>query len=146
MASASRRSWSSIWWLTALLALAADTGCPSGKPMPPLSGQPSTAPAGKPPIPLRPFDQQVIDELGKPTGGKEMMGLWFGQPGPIVDFRVERGETKWTRCRIDLKGTGKWDEKWTWMDGMILRDVAPLGDEVYTKKYKLDGGAWVEVE
>ena len=61
-----------------------------------------------------------------------------------VNLYQDAGESQVNRAKVDRDRDDKWDEKWTFEPGRIVREVAPADDEQYTQKLIFEGGRWHE--
>ncbi len=74
--------------------------------------------------------------LGSPSGGevkrKDLLG------GGPVKVNVYGEDGVWVRAKVDLDRDDRWDEKWRFDGGVILRQVAAADDENYGEEAPLD--------
>jgi hypothetical protein len=76
-------------------------------------------------------------------GAPESQKDAFPQQAYRVNVYQEAGHTTPNRLEVDLDRNDKWDERWTVDGNAIKREVAPQGDENFTREYALENGAWV---
>lgn len=134
---------------TAALATAEPADSPAREASP-VAKAPSAKPSASadPPIALRPMDKALLDKLHEPLphradGGADAQKDAFPQQAYRVNVYQEAGHTTPNRLEVDLDRNDKWDERWTVDGPAIKREVAPAGDENFTREYALENGAWV---
>lgn len=106
----------------------------------PPPAQAEATPVGK--DSLRPFDQKILDQAGKRIQGDKVKDAVSGSVK--VNLYQDKPGQGVNRAKVDLDRDDKWDEKWTFKDGTVIRQVAPNDDEKYTVEYELQEGRWVE--
>lgn len=89
----------------------------------------------------READTVVLDYLGKPLGTDKKKDVTSGRAYKVNVYQ-DAGQSVANRAKLDLDRDDKWDEKFTWKDGVITREVAPSDDEAYSARYTWTGGAW----
>lgn len=129
--------------------LSAVTTAPSAEPPPraPVAAAPKASSTVES-IALRPMDKALLDKLHEPLprhadGAPESQKDAFPQQAYRVNVYQEAGHTTPNRLEVDLDRNDKWDERWTVDGNAIKREVAPQGDENFTREYALENGAWV---
>lgn len=103
---------------------------------------PTNLPAGF--IALRPMDVEILAVAAANISGDKLKDAVKGRAWKVNLYR-DAGESQVNRAKVDLDRDDKWDEKWTWKDGRITREVASNDDETYNWKFFLekDGKAWL---
>lgn len=91
---------------------------------------------------LRPMDKALLDKLHEPLRADAQKDA-FPQQAYRVNVYQEAGHATPNRLEVDLDRNDKWDERWTVDGAAIKREVAPAGDENFTREYALENGAWV---
>ncbi len=107
----------------------------------PLGSVPPAAPslpAGA--VAFRPMDAEILAAASRPVSGDKVKDAVPGRAWK-VNFYKDAGAPGVNRAKVDLDRDEKWDEKWTWKDGGVLREVAPADDEAYTVKFFAPAGA-----
>lgn len=89
----------------------------------------------------RAADDAVFRYLGKPLGSDKKKDVTSGQPYKVNVYQ-DAGQSVANRAKLDLDRDEKWDEKFTWKNDTIERQVAPADDESYTETYVWTGTAW----
>jgi hypothetical protein len=79
--------------------------------------------------------------LGKPLGTSKRKDVSAGQSYKINVYQDE-GFSLANRAKVDLDRDDKWDEKWTWDEGTLSRQLAPADDENYTVTEQWSGDSW----
>jgi len=98
----------------------------------------ATAPAG-----ARDIDVMLLTYVGKDLGTDKLKDVSAGKPWKMNVYQ-DAGKTTANRVKVDLDRDEKWDEKFSFSDGEIKRQVAPADDEAYTLEYRWDGQAWAQ--
>ncbi len=82
----------------------------------------------------------LLAKLGKSAPSDKIKdGLGAGQPK--VNVYNEGGI--WARAKVDLDRDEKWDEKWSFDDGVVKRQVSPADDDThYPIEYRWVDGTW----
>lgn len=123
--------------------------------------QPKPSPVGRPPTPvaaasatrtpsstangapgLREVDRMALALAGRPAPGGKIKDASPGRPWKINAYQ-DAGHATVNRLKIDLDRDEKWDEKWSFENGGVKRQVAPADDDRYTEEFSLRDGAWV---
>jgi hypothetical protein len=94
------------------------------------------------PADAREVDKVVLSYVGKPIGADKLKDVTKGKPFKVNVYQ-DGGSPTANRAKVDLDRDDKWDEKFTFEDGTITRDVAPADDESYTEHLRWDGHGWV---
>ncbi|MES2639273.1 MAG: hypothetical protein V4850_07305 [Myxococcota bacterium] len=90
----------------------------------------------------REIDITVFSYVGRDIGSDKLKDVSKGKPFKVNVYQ-DPGSPTANRVKVDLDRDEKWDEKFTFKDGTITRDVAPADDEAYTVSYRWDGKEWV---
>jgi hypothetical protein len=90
----------------------------------------------------REIDILVFGYVGRDIGSDKLKDVSKGKPFKVNVYQ-DAGSPTANRVKVDLDRDEKWDEKFTFKDGTITRDVAPADDEAYTVSYRWDGKEWV---
>lgn len=106
----------------------------------PIASSSVAAPAG-----AREIDTLVLGYVGRDIGSDKLKDVSKGKPFKINVYQ-DAGSPTANRVKVDLDRDEKWDEKFTFKDGTITRDVAPADDEAYTVSYRWDGKDWVAAQ
>lgn len=86
-------------------------------------------------------ESYLMATLGQPATEEKLKDVTNGR-GSKINVYNEGG--KWARAKVDHDRDEKWDEKW-YLDGsIVVRELSPNDDEVYTRELRHLGGAWVE--
>jgi hypothetical protein len=83
----------------------------------------------------------LLVTLGGPASEEKLKDVTGGQ-GSKINVYNEGG--KWARAKVDHDRDEKWDEKWSLDGGIVLRQISPNDDEVYSRELRRLGAAWVE--
>ena len=102
----------------------------------------AAAPVVAPPG-ARPVDVVVLSYVNTQIGTDKLKDVSRGKPFKVNVYQ-DAGKAVVNRAKVDLNRNDKWDEKFTFSDGTIVREVAPADDENYTVKHRWDGKDWVE--
>jgi hypothetical protein len=102
---------------------------------PPTPPRPDAALAG-----VRSFDAPLAAMLGKPLGTDKKKDVFPG--GPKVNVYQDAGNPVAHRAKVDLDRDEHDDEKWSFQDGKITRQVSPKDDDTYPETYLWDGKGW----
>lgn len=94
------------------------------------------------PTDAREVDTIVLGYVGRAIGTDKLKDVSQGKPFKVNVYQ-DAGSATANRVKVDLDRDDKWDEKFTFKDDTITRDVAPADDEAYTQSYRWDGKAWV---
>jgi hypothetical protein len=89
----------------------------------------------------RDIDTTLLTYLGKDLGADKLKDVGAGKPWKMNVYQ-DAGKTTANRAKVDIDRDEKWDEKFTFTDGGIKRQVAPADDEAYTVEYHWDGQGW----
>lgn len=112
------------------------TQAPAANPA--AAAAPVVAPPG-----ARPVDVVVLSYVNTQIGTDKLKDVSRGKPFKVNVYQ-DAGKAVVNRAKVDLNRNDKWDEKFTFSDGTIVREVAPADDENYTVKHRWDGKDWVE--
>lgn len=110
----------------------ASSPAPRGATRPSNDGAPATSAEV-----VEPF---LLAKLGKRSSGPKLKDV-LGAGQPKINVYDEDG--LWGRAKVDLDRDEKWDEKWTWADGVVERQVSPDDDESYSIQRRWVRGAWL---
>lgn len=102
----------------------------------PDAAPPPAAPAG-----ARELDTIVLGYIGRDIGTDKLKDVTRGKPFKVNVYQ-DAGSPTVNRLKVDLDRDDKWDEKYTFKDGTVTRDLAPADDEVYTISYRWSGTHW----
>ena len=91
----------------------------------------------------RDIDVVVFSYVGKDLGTDKLKDVSRNKRFKVNVYQ-DAGEPTANRAKVDLDRDDKWDEKFTFADGTITRQVAPNDDEVYTERTRWDGKDWIE--
>lgn len=86
------------------------------------------------------YDGYLLTALGMPALADAPTENALGREGPRVDLEHDAG--KWARASVDLDRDGKWDEKWSIVQGTVRRSVSSRDDANYDKEVHFIGGVW----
>ena len=89
----------------------------------------------------RPWDAALLERSGKDLGNSKVKDAIKGKPWK-VNLYQDDGSPTMNRAKVDIDRDDKWDEKWTFADDGISRQVAPADDENYTQTFAWDGSGW----
>jgi hypothetical protein len=89
---------------------------------------------------VRSFDAPLAAMLGKPLGADKKKDVFPG--GPKVNVYQDAGSPGANRAKVDLDRDEHDDEKWTFQEGKITRQVSPKDDDTYPESYLWDGQGW----
>jgi hypothetical protein len=95
---------------------------------------------------LRDWDRELIALAGKPLAGGKGKDALGGKRPFKVNLYQDAGKSLPNRAKVDLDRDEKWDEKWTFEDGEVKRQVAPADDDDYTVEYTLVGDRWLTAD
>ncbi len=107
-----------------------------------------TAPGIPSPAPdqftLRPMDAEIMSAAAANISGDKVKDAIRGRSWKVNLYK-DAGEPQVNRAKVDLDRDDKWDEKWTWKDDTVTREVASNDNEVYDRTFTLDraGKAWL---
>jgi hypothetical protein len=90
----------------------------------------------------RPVDAAVMSYQGKNIGKDKLKDVTSGKDYKVNVYQ-DAGKPTVNRAKIDLDRDEKWDEKITFEEGKITRQVAPADDEAYTQTFHWSGSGWV---
>ncbi|MBP7632529.1 hypothetical protein KBA41_00045 [Candidatus Ozemobacteraceae bacterium] len=92
---------------------------------------------------LRPMDTDILAVAAANISGDKVKDAAKGRTWKVNLYK-DAGESQVNRVKVDLDRDDKWDEKWTWKNGTVTREVASNDDEVYDRTFILDraGKAW----
>jgi hypothetical protein len=98
-------------------------------------------------VPLRPFDQHIIDRSRQPFPTARLNDAFPGETEK-VSFFAKPGGAVLVRAKVDLDRDGHWDEEWLFEQvkghEKIVRKVAQPGTtEQFKTRYELTAGTWV---
>lgn len=95
-------------------------------------------------VALRPMDTEILTAAAANIPGDKVKDAIRGRSWKVNLFR-DAGQPKVNRLKIDLDRDDKWDEKWSWKEGRITREVASNDDEAYDRRFLLDtaANAWL---
>ena len=96
-------------------------------------------PTGGPTI--RDVDAVALSYAGKDLGSDKRKDVTAGLTYKVNVYQ-DAGHATANRAKIDLDRDEKWDEKVTFEDGKITRQVAPADDENYTQTFHWVDGTW----
>ncbi|HEY9072194.1 MAG TPA: hypothetical protein VIV61_18180 [Candidatus Ozemobacteraceae bacterium] len=91
-------------------------------------------------IALRPMDTEILAAAAANIPGDKVKDAIRGRSWKVNLFR-DAGQPKVNRLKIDLDRDDKWDEKWSWKEGRVTREVASNDDEIYDRRFHLDSAA-----
>ncbi|HOT27260.1 MAG TPA: hypothetical protein PLU72_03655 [Candidatus Ozemobacteraceae bacterium] len=93
---------------------------------------------------LRPMDAEIISAAVANISGDKAKDAVRGRSWKVNLYK-DAGQTQVNRAKVDLDRDDKWDEKWTWKNGTLTREVASNDDEAYDRTFILDKGgkAWL---
>ncbi|MBT3221283.1 MAG: hypothetical protein HN348_19545 [Proteobacteria bacterium] len=83
----------------------------------------------------------VLGYEGKDIGTAKLKDVSQGRPFKVNVYQDE-GKGSVNRAKVDLDRDEKWDEKWTFEAGRVVRQDAPGDDENYTQTWIFVNGAW----
>lgn len=90
----------------------------------------------------RDVDALVLGYQGKDLGSDKAKDVTGGRTPYKVNVYQDAGHPTANRAKIDLDRDEKWDEKVTFEDGKITRQVAPADDENYSQTFHWIDGTW----
>jgi hypothetical protein len=123
------------WWQSLPAAPPAPVVAPPVDERPAFLTQPATGGAD-----VRPFDERLVSYLGKDLGTDKLKDIM--PAGPKINVYQDAGQTSVNRAKVDLDRDEHDDEKWTFADGKIKRQVAPADDDRYTEEWIWSGSGW----
>jgi hypothetical protein len=88
------------------------------------------------------LEQQILSFVGRDLGSDKLKDAVPGATYKINAYQ-DVGNTTVNRLKIDLDRDEKWDQKVSFADGRVAREIAPADDENYTEKSMWNGSAWV---
>lgn len=125
-------------------SIAAPTPTQAEEPaVPAATANPDTKlPAGF--IAVRPMDVEILGAAAANISGDKVKDAVKGRAWKVNLYR-DAGKSQVNRAKVDLDRDDKWDEKWTWKNGDITREVASNDDEAYDRRFILERGekAWL---
>lgn len=101
-----------------------------------------TAPTVTAPATAREVDAVALSYVGKDIGTDKLKDVTKGKPYKVNVYQ-DAGKPTVNRVKLDLDRDDKWDEKLTFADGTVTREVAPNDDEAYSQRYRWDGKDWI---
>lgn len=129
-----------------------DVNLNAWSPVKPTSGPAPTVAEAAPGIPatptdelaLRPMDAEILAAADANISGDKAKDAIKGHAWKANLYK-DAGESRVNRVKVDLDRDDKWDEKWTWKNGGVTREVASKDDEAYDRMFSLDktGKAWL---
>lgn len=112
-------------------------------PLPTVASDVPADPAATPaPSGLREVDDIVLGYAQRKLSTDKLKDVTAGKAFKVNVYQ-DAGSDTVNRVKVDLDRDDKWDEKFSFKDGVITRDVAPEDDEAYTISYRWDGKTWV---
>lgn len=107
---------------------------------PPVSSPPSKSAAPSD----RAFDAALIGMLGKDLGTDKKKDILPG--GPKINVYQDVGHKVAHRAKVDLDRDENDDEKWSFDDGKITRQVSPADDGKYTETWTWGPSGWTRTD
>lgn len=83
----------------------------------------------------------LLERQGKDLGTAKIKDASKGSAWKINLYQDD-GHASLNRAKVDLDRDDKWDEKWTFADDGVSKQVAPADDENYTETWTFDGARW----
>ena len=111
------------------------------QPAPPQPA-PTPTPAGDG-APARPMDQEILARAAQGIGGDKVKDALPGRSWKVNLYK-DAGEARVNRAKVDLDRDDKWDEKWTFAEGKVTRQLASADDEAYDVTWTWTAGDWVK--
>ncbi len=129
--------------LGALVFLALRPGEPEpdhGRHTPPSQLQPEPPPAAERAVSTNHLDRVLAYE-GMDLGSPKVKDAVSGESWKVNLYQDE-GHATVNRAKVDIDRDDKWDEKWTFADGDVQRQVSPTDDEQYTETWLHGAQGW----
>jgi hypothetical protein len=105
----------------------------------------ATGPVGPPNLAASASSQAsetyLLATLGKPASEEKLKDVTGGK-GSKVNVYNEGG--KWARAKVDHDRDEKWDESWSLDGSIVVRQISPNDDGVYSREMRRLGDAWSE--
>jgi len=92
--------------------------------------------------PARPWDAVVLGYQGQDIGSDQRKDVSKGRSYKVNVYQ-DAGHDTANRAQVDIDRDDKWDEKWTFPDDGVTRQVAPKDDEDYTESWTWTGREWL---
>jgi hypothetical protein len=83
----------------------------------------------------------LLATLGEPASEERLKDVTGGK-GSKINVYNEGG--KWARAKVDHDRDEKWDEKWSLDGSIVVREISPNDDDVYTREMRRLGDVWSE--
>lgn len=93
---------------------------------------------------LRPVDRFLLKKRGADLGQAKIKDATKGEDYKVNLYQDE-GAAALNRAKVDLDRDDKWDEKWTFTDDGVKRQVSPADDGEYPKAFIWNGTEWVSL-